>query len=156
MIFLWKAKEVLHEGMREMDYIPVSTLWICTDEITGENRAGRAYCKLFSDCIYFHDLWELLLKADEKFDEAGHPQAFQQSGSFRKKKPYGAAVYSPRLYLTDEEIRDKRGNISTACVIVKSRRRSGWQGIYIDSRGRPVNFISEMELLRCMSMQTSL
>lgn len=139
--------------MKEMIYIPASTLWICMDQITEENSRGRAYCKLFEDCICFADLAEFLLEADRRFDQAGYPQAFQQKqsfGGFRKNKVTGG-VRNPRLYLTDQELKSKQGSISTACIVVESRRHSGWQGIYIDSRGKPVRFTSEIELLRKMS-----
>lgn len=130
--------------------LPSSTLRVCTDRNTGHNKMGRAYCKLFPQCIQFQDLGELLLKADELFDEAGHPQAFCQGGTFYKPRLKGANA-NPKLYWTEEGLEEKKGEVSTSHIIVYSRRRAGWQGIYLDCRGRPKSFESEIELLKHMS-----
>lgn len=128
MNFHRKAKEVLYVTMRNRHELPVSTLWICTDEIDGDNRAGRVYCRLFPDGICFRDLGELLVIADIMFDRAGYPQAYQENRSFVSDNIRGA-VYIPELYFTNEELQEKQGKILTEYIIVKSRRRSGWQDI---------------------------
>lgn len=149
MISLQPAREVCDGRMTRKNNLPVSTLLICTDETKEKNRQGRAYCRLFRECVYFWDLGELLLKADKMFDEVGYPQAYQQSASFAKKGAH-PAVYIPDLYFSETEFQKKQGKISTEYVIIKSRRKSGWQGTYINCKGEPVDFISEMELLRYM------
>ena len=154
MNFHRKAKEVLYVTMRKGRELPVSTLWICTDEINGDNRAGRAYCRLFPESICFRDLGELLVRADIMFDRAGYPQAYQESGSFVSDNIRGA-VYTPELYFTNKELQDKQGKISTEYIIVKSRRRSGWQGTYIDNHEKQSDFISEIELLKKISRHTT-
>lgn len=136
--------------MRERGNFPVSTIKICTDELKGTDRSGRAYCRLFEECIYFRNQAELLLKADKLFDEAGYPQAFQRSRSFGRARPR-ETIYIPRLYFDETYLQQQEGKAATEYVIVHSRRQSGWQGTYIDSRGRPSDFISEIELLKCMS-----
>lgn len=153
MNFLWIEKGGQNGFMRKRSDLPVSTLYICTDERNGENRAGRAYCRLFPSAIKFRDLGELLVKADLMFDKAGYPQAYQESRSFASDE-IRSVVYNPELHFSDEELREKQGRISTEYIIVSSRRRSGWQGIYIDSQGNDSEFISEIELLQQISGQT--
>lgn len=136
--------------MKEKDNFPVSTIKICTDELNGTDRSGRAYCRLFEECIYFRDQAELLLKADKLFDEAGYPQAYYRSRSFGRARPR-ETIYIPRLHFDEAYLKQQEGKAATEYVIVLSRRQSGWQGTYIDSRGRPSDFISEIELLKCMS-----
>lgn len=136
--------------MTDRNNLPVSTLRICIDEKRDGNKEGRAYCRLFPKCIHFKDLAELLLKADKMFDKAGVPQAYQQSSSFAKKKK-GQTVYTPDIYFTEIQLQQKQGKISTEYIVVRSRCKSGWQGIYIDHVGRFFEFISEMELLKYMT-----
>lgn len=136
--------------MRNRSDLPVSTLLVCTDEINGDNRAGRTYCRLFPKAVHFRDLGELLVKADFMFDKAGYPQAYQESGSFVSHE-LRSIVYDPKLYFTSEELWENQGKISTEYIIVRSRRRSGWQGVYIDSLGRSSEFISEIDLLKKIS-----
>lgn len=150
MISLWNEKEVDVGQMLRKNNLPISTLLLCTDETSGENRQGRAYCRLFHKCVHFLDLGELLLKADTMFDRAGFPQAYQQCASFTKKERH-RAVYSPQLYFTESDLQKQKGKISTEYIIIRSRRKSGWQGTYIDCRGEPSDFISEMELLEYMT-----
>ena len=136
--------------MRERNKLPVSTIKVCTDESGDAGRSGRAYCRLFEECIYFRDQAELLLKADRLFDKAGFPQAFQQSRSFgRARSP--ETIYIPRIYFDETYLHQQEGKVSTEYVIVQSRMRSGWQGIYIDRKGETADFISEIELLKYMS-----
>ena len=147
MNFLWNRKGGQNGFMKKRSDLPVSTLYICTDEIHGENRAGRAYCRLFPEVIPFRDLGELLVKADLMFDKAGYPQAYQESRSF-VSSDIRCVVYTPKLYFGDQELWEKQGKISTEYIIVRSRRRSGWQGVYIDSMGNTSEFISEIGLLK--------
>ena len=55
MNFLWREKGGQNGFMRKRSDLPVSTLYICTDERNGENWAGRAYCRLFPSAIKFRD-----------------------------------------------------------------------------------------------------
>lgn len=134
--------------VKDYDF-PAATLRICIDDEKKENKKGRVYCRLFQECLYFEDLGQLLVKADRMFDEVGFPQAYHRSGSFTFQKN-SKIICSPNLYLTEKELQQKKGEVSTVYIIIRSRRRSGWQGTYIDCRGEPSDFISEMELLEYM------
>lgn len=52
--------------------------------------------------------------------------------------------------MTDQELRAFRGKIYTADIIVTTRRRCGWQGMFSEESGRQEPFGSEMQLLELM------
>lgn len=133
-------------------FYPVSALRICIDECDGDIK-GRIYSKLSERAIPFGNMGEMLLQADELFDECGYPQAFQEKRNFGEAKS-AVGHARPKAVLGDHEIRQQAGKRGTVNILVKSRRKTGWQGYIFDDDGKRTGvFQSEMELLRCLSIK---
>lgn len=138
-------------GDKDDRYYPVNAIRICIDECNGDIK-GRIYSKMCETPLTFMNCSEMFLRADKLFDDCGYPQSYQEKRDFQKLKKKGH--YSrPQIYLKDEEIRSYRGRCKTVDILVKSRRRAGWQGTVLKSEGGAVTeFQSEMELFRCLGI----
>lgn len=125
---------------------PISAVRVCIDEC-GDGIKGRIYSKMRETPLVFRNCSELLLRTDEFFDECGYPQRFQEKRSFRRSEPTGYYA-RPQIRLSDSEVLKQKGECRTMDILVRSRRRSGWQGMVMAGDGKPNReFQSEMELL---------
>lgn len=102
----------------------------------------------------FENCSELFLVADQIFDHCGYPQSFQEKRDFQKKG--GPGHYArPKVCFGDAQIRSQSGKLKTLDILVKSRRRAGWQGSVLKEEGGVLaEFQSEMELLRYIGVNT--
>lgn len=126
--------------------LPKGTLRMCVDEEKNGVYSGRIYTKFRREGFLFLNIGEVLLIGEKIFNEAGFPMAFQEKRTFVKNKAEG--MRKPReMVMADQELRSFRGRIYTADIIVTTRRRCGWQGIFLDGNGQQERFGSEMELL---------
>jgi hypothetical protein len=129
---------------------PMNGIRICIDQF-GEDMEGRIYSKMSTVPLYFENSCEILLRADRLFDNCGYPQSFQVKRNFMEAGDTGR-FSKPTIYMEDSEIRMQHGRYLTVDILVKTRRRAGWQGILLDMDGTKLSeFRSEMELLRQIS-----
>ena len=126
---------------------PLNAVRICIDRYRNYDVEGRIYSRLQQEPILFRNCGEMLLKADYMFDERGFPQTFQQRRCFGENRR--VTYRKPRNILpNDASILEQRGSFGTYDVIVRSRKKSSWQGILKNKDGTPAaEFRSEMELL---------
>ena len=129
---------------------PLNAVRICIDRYRNYDVEGRIYSRLQQEPILFRNCGEMLLKADYIFDERGFPQTFQQRRCFGENRR--VTYRKPRNILpNDASILEQRGSFGTYDVIVRSRKKSSWQGIFRKRDGtRTEEFQSEMELLNCI------
>ncbi|NLG05920.1 MAG: hypothetical protein GX567_19155 [Clostridia bacterium] len=130
----------------------LNSIRVCIDSYEN-GLAGRIYSPLCTEEITFEGIQELLLKADEIFDQVGYPQAFHEKRTFwgmiKKKTPYAGI---PKAVVDGDEILEKKGLLITYDVIIKSRRNAGWQGTIYNEGGKRVHdFQGELELLKYLS-----
>lgn len=134
--------------------LPDNALRFCID--TYENDlSGRIYSKIQSQPLVFCNCSEMLIYSDYLLDERGYPQRFFEKRSFfgnQEGEKKGKTVHA---YLADKEIEKQRGACGTFDVIIRSRRKAGWQGILCCGNGLFIEFWSEIELLNsiCMELQ---
>lgn len=128
-------------------HYPVSAIRICIDTYDGDIR-GRIYSKMYGEALPFENCGEMFLRADRLFDACGYPQSFQEKRGFQEAR--GRGNYArPKIRLEDAQIRSQRGKVGTVDVLVRSRRRAGWQGsVLSEDGGVSADFESELELLR--------
>ncbi|HIR28719.1 MAG TPA: hypothetical protein IAB84_12195 [Candidatus Choladousia intestinigallinarum] len=129
--------------------LPKGTLRMCVDKEEDGIYSGRIYTKFRKEEFPFHNMGEILLIGEKIFNEAGFPMAFQEKRTFVKNKTEGNKR-PEGLVMTDQELRAFRGKIYTADIIVTTRRRCGWQGMFSEESGRQEPFGSEMQLLELM------
>lgn len=133
---------------------PMNAIRVCIDEEDGDLK-GRIYSKMSRQPLTFHSCTEMFLMADQLFDECGYPQTFQEKRSFQEQKLRGRYA-RPQTRLEDEEILKQSGACRTYDILVQSRRRAGWQGILMgENVPEPIEFRSEMELLKYLDVQQS-
>lgn len=133
--------------------VPANAVRICIDRYD-EDIGGRVYSRMKAEPLPFENCCELLLRTDSMFDEKGYPQAFVEKRDFNNVRSRSSYRAKPELLLGKEEMCMQRGECGTVDVIVRSRRRAGWQGIMLYTDGMPAGeFKSEMELLRCIKKE---
>ncbi len=139
---------------KDVRYYPVNAIRVCIDEHGGEIK-GRIYSKMSEVPLLFKDCSEMLLRSDRLFDDCGYPQSYQEKREFRKSE--NTVRYSrPQTYLSDEDILSQEGKYRTIDILVKSRRRAGWQGAILGDNGEILEeFESELGLLRCLGIKGS-
>lgn len=130
----------------------LNSIRVCIDSYDN-GLAGRVFSPLCTEEITFVGIQELLLKADEIFDRAGYPQAFHEKRTFwgimKAKMPYAGI---PKPVMDGARIFEKKGQMVTYDVIIKSRRNAGWQGTIFNEAGKRIHdFQGELELLRYLS-----
>ena len=130
----------------EKRVFPTNMLRVCVDQFT-EDVKGRVYSKLSGTPIMFENCCELLLKTDAMFDRCGYPQTFQEKHDFNGKKVSNCFT-SPEIFLVDEELETKCGQLTTLDVFVSSRRNTSWQGIIKQvNKDAVIEFRCDIELL---------
>lgn len=112
-----------------LHYFSPSTLRICIDEMQDTVIAGRVYCKMLREPLYFSSITDMLLKVDRFFDQKGYPQAFVQKRAFDDGETLSGFGGVPELYYTDEQMLEFKGEEATIEIVVNSRRHATWQGI---------------------------
>lgn len=137
------------ENMDSRPY-PVNAIRVCIDAYD-EDISGRIYSKMCETPLAFRDCGEMILRADRLFDACGYPQSFQEKREFQKARASGRYA-RPQVRLADTEIRGQTGRVRTVDVLVRSRRRAGWQGSILKENGGAANFESELELLRYLGI----
>lgn len=126
---------------------PVNAIRVCIDEANGDLK-GRIYSKMSSEPLHFSNCGELILKTDAMFDACGYPQTFQEKRVFRGERSTGRYA-RPSVVLSDAQLIQQSGKCRTVDILVKSRRRAGWQGILWENPKAPgITFESVIELLR--------
>lgn len=130
---------------------PMNAIRVCIDEENGDLK-GRIYSKMSAKPLRFRNCTEMFLIADQLFDECGYPQTFQEKRSFQDET--STAHYArPKVRREDEEVMKQCGVCRTVDILVRSRRRAGWQGVLSCEDARPpMEFQSEMELLKYLAM----
>ncbi|MDO4523202.1 MAG: hypothetical protein Q4B57_08680 [Eubacteriales bacterium] len=128
---------------------PMNALRVCVDEETACVE-GRAYSKMEERPLFFSNYAQLLLLADKMFDRHGYPQHFQERRSFCREEEKSSIMHMlPEQKLSDETVLGQRGRRRTFDLVIKSRRRSGWQGCLLTDEEQ-ADFESEIELLRML------
>ncbi len=129
----------------------MNALRVCIDEENGDLK-GRIYSKMSAKPLRFYNCTEMFLVADQLFDECGYPQTFQEKRSFQNERSAGHYA-RPKVRLEDKEVMKQSGICRTVDVLVRSRRRAGWQGVLSCGDAQPpMEFQSEMELLKYLAM----
>lgn len=136
---------------RDSRHYPVNAIRVCIDAYD-EDVKGRIYSKMSGKAFRFENCSELFLRADQLFDRCGYPQSFQEKRDFHESGKAGHYA-RPKICLGDAQIRSQSGKLSTLDILVKSRRRAGWQGSILKEEGGVLaEFQSEMELLRYLGI----
>lgn len=132
---------------------PMGAIRVCIDSYgKGGDIKGRIFSRMAKGALPFGNLGEMLLQADELFDRCGYPQSFQEKRDFGGAKSK-VSYARPKPVLSDGEIRREAGECRTVDILVKSRRKTGWQGCVMEE-GMPVwEFQSEMGLLRHLGLE---
>lgn len=138
---------------RDDRYYPVNAIRVCIDEYDGDIK-GRIYSKMSREALHFENCGEMFLKADRLFDDCGYPQSFQEKRNFGETK--NTVRYArPKEVLGDHEIRSQAGQYKTIDILIRSRRKTGWQGTILNNEGKQTErFESEMELLRHLGVDS--
>lgn len=114
---------------RYMKSMPYNMIHLCIDRYDGYQISGRAYTPTLDYYIDFADLNELFLKLDHVFDKNGNPVASQSMRSFQKPEKAGKYQASPKVVKDYMELLGESGKELNVDIVVKSRRKSSWQGI---------------------------
>lgn len=126
---------------------PMNGIRFCIDS-EGDALAGRMYSKMAKNPIQFENSSDMLLRADDLFDQQGYPQRFLEPKSFWEKEETVSHFHYPEAVTLEKEILKQRGKCCTLDVFVQSRRKAGWQGIVFEpEKGFLGEFKSEMEFL---------
>lgn len=135
------------EGSKENRLFPPNVLRCCIDQWNPDIE-GRVYSKLSRQELVFHSFVDFLLCTDDLFDQCGYPQSFVEKRGFFEKKKRGGYL-APKIVTDDNFISRQRGKESTVDIMVRSRRKAGWQGYLLSQdRDEVMEFHSEIELMR--------
>lgn len=119
---------------------------LCIDDYENYKIKGRAYNNTRQEVICFNDINDIFIQFDRIFDDNGQPQASQSSRSFTHPKPLGRYQFRPETYNDYDEFLNEVGKKATLDLVIKSRKRSTWQGIIIYN-GQEIAFVSILEML---------
>lgn len=129
---------------------PMNGIRLCIDYID-EKLEGRMYSKMTEETMCFDSIKEMLLEADDLFDQHGYPQRYMEPRSFQKKTETTSSFRYLKPMISDEMILGQGGKHCTLDLFVQSRRKAGWQGIVLEPSGKFVSeFKSELELLKIL------
>lgn len=111
--------------MREM---AANMLWLCIDECNDTNIRGTMYSTMQIKPMEFHDIDQMMLRADQLFDKTGYPQSFQKKRSMLKEEvsPYTRLAKAPQQKTQD--ITMHQGKQGTFIILVTARQFANWQG----------------------------
>ena len=132
---------------------PIGGLRLCIDR-EGETLAGRIYSKTIEKPIIFESSNNMLLEADDLFDQQGYPQRFMEPRSFQRNNAAPSHFQYPKPVISDQEILEQEGKCCTLDVFVQSRRKAGWQGAVFEPEGGFISeFKIELELLMILQQE---
>ena len=132
---------------------PIGGLRLCIDR-ESETLVGRMYSKTIEKPIKFESSSNMLLEADDLFDQQGYPQRFMEPRSFQKDSAVPSRFHYPKPVISDQEILEQEGKCCTLDVFVQSRRKAGWQGAVFEPEGGFISeFKSELELLMILEKE---
>ena len=125
-------------------------LCICVDGAEGDT-AYRLYHCYAGEPARFTEMGELLLKADDIFDETRYPQASVESRTFGRKpneSPRPTARERNRI-MSENQVMNQRGDKATFVVHVQYRQNATWQGSVVwAEKNKTQRFRSALELLK--------
>lgn len=126
-------------------------LCLCADS-AGIGETYRLYHCYAREPAKFSEIGELLLKADEIFDETQYPQASTESRTFDRRQekitPRPAARERIKL-MSENEVTSQRGDKATFVVHVQYRQNATWQGSVVwAEKNKTQRFRSALELLK--------
>lgn len=123
-----------------------AALKVCVDAVD-QGVQGRIYGLRLSQPIVFRDMGAFLLQVERLMDSQNFPQAFQRIRSFTKKGPEYPPSILPEEGMSQSQVDEAAGELSTFRLRVLSRQNATWQG-YVDWPGEdPIEFSSDLELL---------
>lgn len=133
-------------------------LSICVDAKSDHDFSGKIWDLYHEEPYLFDRAMEMVLHADDFFDEISFPQRANQFRTFsrsetlpRERRP---AVHKDKIRDMDN-LEEKKGNLGTFIVQVKYRQNSTWQGQVIwAEEEKKVYFRSALELLRLIDDAT--
>lgn len=123
-----------------------AALKICVDVADSVVR-GRIYGLRLRQPLEFRDMGSLLLQVERLMDSQNFPQAFQRIRSFQKKGPEYPPSILPEDGMTQAQVDEAQGGLSTFLLQVVSRQNATWQGRVTWPGEEPVEFSSDLELL---------
>ncbi len=121
---------------------------ICIDEYRMGRFQGRLYCSNVKEPYMFKDINDMLLRADDYFDEINFPMKAMEHRSF-PGSPGKASERKERKRGYDPSVLKHRGKKATFIIHVQYRQNCSWQGkvIWAD-RNKSQYFRSELEMIR--------
>lgn len=127
---------------------PPNMIRLCIDGYEDEIK-GRIYSKMCEAPMEFDNCCEMLMKADELFEQIGYPQSFCDSRNFITGTAKGHYELPGKSLIKDEDLKKQEGQLCTLDVLIRSRRQASWQGIIKAEKDSPTHeFSCGMELLR--------
>lgn len=127
---------------------PPNMIRLCIDGYDDEIK-GRIYSKMCDEPMEFDNCCEMLMKADELFEQIGYPQSFCDSRNFITGTAKGHYELPGQPLINDEVLQKQEGQLCTLDVLIRSRRQASWQGIIKNEHDSPTHeFSCGMELLR--------
>ena len=122
---------------------------ICVDRITGNDIAGRIYCRMDREPSGFSSSGYMLLVIDELCDRIGCPQPAVISRTFSDKLQSGKNREAVDIMSSPEVFEDKKGEEATFVLHIKYRQNATWQGdITWAEENKSCSFRSALELLK--------
>lgn len=126
------------------------TLCVCIDGSGQDPISGRFYHRYGNKPVDFKNALQMILKADDIFEQTGTPMANLQNRSFT---PTAQVRHDRRVFLMNKvnEILKNKGDRATFIVQVQYRQNASWQGklIWVDKK-KTVCFRSVLELIKLM------
>lgn len=122
-------------------------LRICVDDVEGRRISGRIYSHSLSQPLFFTDMSNLLLQAENILDVQGFPKAFQRKRTFGNADgtcPVPENSFPP---MPIEEIEQARGKNTTFTLYIHSWLNTTWQGRIEWMSGESMDFNSALECI---------
>ena len=116
---------------------------VCVDRTGG----GEFYSMRVARPVRFTDLGDLLIQVERVLERSDYPQAFQRMRRFQGSGAGGDEELEEPM--TWEQVAAAKGTRATFELLVKSRRRSTWQGlVQWDGEAEQSGFATSLEFLR--------
>lgn len=129
---------------------PANCIRLCFDRYDDKVCEGRICGVTLENEIPFHTITELIVKIDDAFNEIGQPQPHQVLRSFHKTAGYQSYKSSPKHYYSSGEIAERKGQLKTVDLLMRSRQRAEWQGMLKDTDNAVIGEFSSS--LECMEL----
>lgn len=124
---------------------------ICIDEIEESQIKGYIYNNTLKEPVFFTDIHNLILIADELFDKNGNPQSSQIKRSFQREENKFKFQVKPSINCDCRVFLDKKGEILTFDIVVKSRSNATWQGLLFYQE-EEIAFENVLQLINTISL----